>query len=125
MHAVLQSPLRRLLSRSVCEIEYLGRRSGRLIRLPVQYARDGDRIVVVAGAAGTKRWWRNFAGASRAVTVDIAGEHHGGWARVVGSGEPAYERALAVYRKRFDAVPEGGFQLVTIDLVRAWQGIRH
>ena len=96
VQAVLHSPLRRLLSRTVCEIEYLGRRSGRLIRLPVQYARDGDRIVVVAGSAGTKRWWRNFTGAGRPVTVNVAGEQHGGWARVVDKGDPTYEPAVAV-----------------------------
>ena len=71
----------------------------------------------MAGAAGTKRWWRNFVGASRAVTVNVAGKQRGGWARVVGGGEPAYERYLAVYRKRFHALPAGGFRLVTIELV--------
>ena len=57
--ALLRSPLARLLG-GVCELEFTGRRSNRAVRLPVQYARDADRVVVHVGHAAGKRWWRNF-----------------------------------------------------------------
>jgi deazaflavin-dependent oxidoreductase (nitroreductase family) len=116
---VLHSPLHRVLDRSVCEIEYLGRRTGRLLRLPVQYVHDGDRLVVVAGAAGTKQWWRNFTGAGQPVTFTIAGRRRGGWARVVTPAEPGYATAVVEYGRRFGAVPGNDFRLLVIDLVGA------
>jgi hypothetical protein len=100
----------------MCEIEYIGRRTGRLIRLPVQYARDGDRLVVVAGAADTKRWWRNFTGAGQPATVTIAGCRRAGWVRVVAPIEPGYAMAVVEYGKRFRTAPGKGFRLLVIDL---------
>ncbi len=57
---LLQSPLHGLLSNSTALIRYRGRRSGRQITTPVQYAVDGDGLVILVGRPQTKRWWRNF-----------------------------------------------------------------
>ena len=57
---VLRSPLHRLLSGSVDLIRYTGRRSGREITTPTQYARLGDDLVILVGRPETKTWWRNF-----------------------------------------------------------------
>ena len=58
--AVLRSPLYTLLDPGLRELRYRGRRSGRSIALPVMYARDGNRFVVLVGNAPGKSWWRNF-----------------------------------------------------------------
>ena len=57
---VLRSPLHFLVSRSLLMLCYEGRRSSRLRCLPLQYVRDGDTLVIWAGDAPAKTWWRNF-----------------------------------------------------------------
>ena len=59
---LLSSPFHRVLSRSTALIRYSGRRSGRTIVLPVQYAELDDGLVVLVGSPDTKQWWRNFRG---------------------------------------------------------------
>ncbi|MEA2827291.1 MAG: hypothetical protein QOG43_1730 [Actinomycetota bacterium] len=58
--ALLRSPLHRLLSGSTDVIRYRGRRSGRTISTPTQYARVGQDVVILVGKPETKTWWRNF-----------------------------------------------------------------
>ena len=58
--ALLRSPFHRLLSSSTDLIRYRGRRSGRAITMPTQYATCGDLVVILAGRPETKTWWRNF-----------------------------------------------------------------
>jgi hypothetical protein len=58
--AILHSPLRFLLGPGICELAYTGRRSRSLVRLPVQYARDGGLVAILSGGAQDKTWWRNF-----------------------------------------------------------------
>lgn len=57
---VLQSPIHGLLSGSTDLIRYTGRRSGRQITTPTQYARVGDDVVILVGHPERKVWWRNF-----------------------------------------------------------------
>ena len=57
---LLQSPLHGVLSGSVDLIRYEGRRSGRTITTPTQYARFGDDVVIMVGHPDRKAWWRNF-----------------------------------------------------------------
>ena len=100
--ALLRSPAHRIVSGSHVLLSYTGRRSGRRRELPVAYARDGGRLLLLAGRPEGKRWWRNFR-EPRDVEVVVAGERRRGRARVLG-GE-ARERALAAYLGRF---PRGG-----------------
>lgn len=58
--SILRSPAHRLLSGSTDLIRYTGRRTGRTITTPTQYARHGDHLVVLVGRPSTKTWWRNF-----------------------------------------------------------------
>ncbi|MGZ4707863.1 MAG: nitroreductase/quinone reductase family protein [Acidimicrobiales bacterium] len=58
--AVLRSPLHRLLSGSTDLIRYEGRRSGREITTPTQYAQLGDDLVILVGHPERKSWWHNF-----------------------------------------------------------------
>jgi hypothetical protein len=56
----LRSPLHRLLSGSTDLIRYRGRRTGRQVTLPTQYAEWGSGVVILAGRPDTKTWWQNF-----------------------------------------------------------------
>lgn len=56
--ALLDSPLHGLLSGSMAVIEYTGRKSGKTYRVPVEYIRDGDALLVFSQAG--RVWWRNF-----------------------------------------------------------------
>ena len=98
--AVLRSPAHRLLSGVAVELRYTGRRSGRQYVLPVQYARDGSRLIVVPQDPNSKTWWRNFR-TPRSVTVRLAGRLRAGTARVVDRGDPAWEEDRRVYGSRW------------------------
>ena len=57
---LLRSPLHGVLSGSTALIRHTGRRSGRTITTPTQYAPSGEGIVIFVGKWDTKSWWRNF-----------------------------------------------------------------
>ncbi len=116
--ALLRSPAHRLLSGSHLVLAYTGRRSGRRRELPVMYARDGGRLLVVAGRPEGKRWWRNFC-EPREVEALVSGERRRGRGRLLAGKER--EEALSAYLARF---PRGGRALGVHargrgDLVRA------
>ncbi|MGI8334420.1 nitroreductase family deazaflavin-dependent oxidoreductase [Actinomadura scrupuli] len=101
VRAVLRSPLHRLLSGSVLELTYTGRKTGQRHALPVMYATmDGD-LVIIAGRPGGKSWWRNFSARPRQVDIRLRGDHHIADALLLASGTDAYEEALAAYRDRY------------------------
>lgn len=57
---LLRSPFHAVLSGTTDLIRYTGRRSGRRITTPTQYALRGDEVVIFVGRPETKTWWRNF-----------------------------------------------------------------
>ena len=57
---LLRSPFHRLLSGSTDLIRYRGRRTGREITMPTQYAECGSDFVILVARPATKTWWRNF-----------------------------------------------------------------
>lgn len=85
---VLRSPAHRLLSGSTVLLAYEGRRSGRRIVLPTQYARSGDDLVVLVARPETKRWWRNFT-TPRDVDVLVAGQWRAMTGEAVRGADPA------------------------------------
>lgn len=100
--AVLRSPAHRLLSGSTDLLAYEGRRSGRRIVLPTQYARSGDDLVVLVGRPETKRWWRNFT-EPRDVDVLVAGEWHPMTGEAFSGADLSHvaDPLLAAYLERF------------------------
>jgi deazaflavin-dependent oxidoreductase (nitroreductase family) len=78
-----------------------GRRTGRVLRFPVQYAEHGDALVVVPGHPREKTWWRNLTDGPTPVEV----LHGDGWspatAEVLRPGENGHSAALAAYRRRW------------------------
>ncbi|WP_018352476.1 nitroreductase/quinone reductase family protein [Longispora albida] len=100
---ILHSPLHFLLDPGICELAFTGHRTGRLIRLPVMYAKEGPTVVVLAGNAEAKRWWRNFR-SPRPVTVTLAEQALPGTAAVIRASDPGYDEATAIYWARHPGV---------------------
>ena len=88
-------------------LAYEGRRSGRRIVLPTQYARSGDDVVILVGKPETKRWWHNFE-EPRDVDVLLAGEWQPMTGRAIrGAREPVAARPLLeAYLARFPRTVE-------------------
>jgi hypothetical protein len=101
---LLLSPLHPLLSQSVMLVRFTGRRSGRTITLPVQYAMKGDCATVYAAHAARKSWWRSFAVGQLPVTCVIRGARLAGSARLVPAGTDEHAVAAADYRARWPRV---------------------
>jgi len=114
--AVLRSPAHRLLSGMTIELRFTGRRSGRQFTLPVQYARDGDRLLVAVQDPAAKAWWRNFR-TPQEVTVRLRGKLQQGSARFVDPDDPAWDRDRQLYEarwKRFAGRVSGPLVQVTL-----------
>ncbi|MEO6468287.1 MAG: nitroreductase/quinone reductase family protein [Acidimicrobiia bacterium] len=99
---LLRSPLHRVLSGSTDLIRYTGRRSGRVITTPTQYATHGDGVVILVGRPEAKQWWRNFSEA-RDLDVLVRGVWRPMRGRaIVGADEPGTARPLLeTYLARF------------------------
>lgn len=89
--------LHAVLDHGLCRLRYRGRRTGRVVTLPVQYARHGAEVVVYVGGAAGKSWWRNFT-LPYPVEVDVRGERFTGIGRLVRAGTPDWARVRAIYR---------------------------
>src|SRR2546421_4588346 len=102
--AALHAPLlRRLVEPGVCQLQYVGRRTGRIVSLPVMYAGAGHRIVVLSGRAAGKTWWRTFTLPHR-LDVYRRGRWLHGTGCAVARGEPGWAVAAGEYRRRFPRV---------------------
>jgi hypothetical protein len=77
---ILRSPLHGLFSKFTMILTYRGRKSGKLISVPISYFRDGN--VVTNFSNGDRQWWRNLKGGVP-VTVRIQGRDYTGTADLV------------------------------------------
>lgn len=103
---LLRSPLHWLLSRSLMVLSYRGHRSGRHYELPLQYVAQGNRLIVWAGTAEAKTWWRNFTSA-RNVELTLRGRAVLGLANLIDDDERR-ATALRAYFERYPrAAPSG------------------
>lgn len=101
---VLHAPLvHRLLDRAVCELRFTGRRTGRVVTLPVMYASHGGDLVVLVGHAARKTWWRSFT-RPHVVHVRRNGIKYVGIGRTVTAGADGRLAAMGAYRARFPRV---------------------
>ena len=102
---LLRSPFHRVLSGSTDAIRYVGRRSGRTVVTPTQFARSADGIVIMAGHPTTKAWWRNFRqGHDLEVLLDGTWVPMRGVARVGAEDPGATAPLLDTYLTRFPRV---------------------
>jgi len=83
---ILRSQSHRLLSANVAVLRYSERRSGRQFVMPVQCVARDDGVVVLAGRAESKSWWRNLA-VPRGLGYLTAGRWRRTSARVVGGSD--------------------------------------
>jgi len=81
------------LGRALILIRFEGRKSHRWYTTPVAFAREDDRLVVVALAGSA--WWRNLVGGAT-MDVRIEGRWRAGEARVVGADDPAFDELVAI-----------------------------
>jgi F420H(2)-dependent quinone reductase len=119
--AVLRSRVHWLLSGMVVELRYTGRRTAREYVLPVQYAADGERLVVRPQAVKCSNWWRNFH-TPTPVTVRLAGQIRRGTAHLVTVPEPAWEQARRSYTSRWRRPARrmsGPFVVISMDQLSA------
>lgn len=103
---VLRSPLHRMMSKSLLVLTYLGRRSGKTYELPLQYLDVDGRLVIWAGNASEKTWWRNFE-TPAAVIVRLRGSDVDAKASLV--EDPAHRTAaLRAYVDRYPMTTPSG-----------------
>jgi deazaflavin-dependent oxidoreductase (nitroreductase family) len=95
---VLSSRLQTPLSRSLLVLSYIGRRSGRRRATPVQYARFGHDLALVAARASHKSWWRNFRDPAP-VTITLSGRRERGVAELLRGHER--NAGLSAFRARY------------------------
>ncbi|MGB8406485.1 MAG: hypothetical protein WCE30_20715 [Mycobacterium sp.] len=58
-----------LVGRSLVEIRYTGRKSGRSYQTPVNYRVSGDEVAISVMAPDAKSWWRNFLDEGGPITL--------------------------------------------------------
>ena len=104
MLSLLRSPLARLvhLNASLLSLTVTGRQTGRRFTLVVQYVEHEGSILVLAGHAGQKRWWRNLVEPAR-VEYRLDGRQRVGTARVVREPDAWTAGAVAAYVRRYPA----------------------
>jgi hypothetical protein len=124
---LLHSPMRSLMQTKMSAIRYEAATGGQ-IEFPVQYARSGDALIVIAANPETKTWWRHFATPSPA---QLLLDNHGVYC--VGRTLRDTERTAALddYYTTYpgqrvaEEVPVIAFAVkategATTDLARAW-----
>ena len=58
-----------IVGRSLVEIRYTGRKSGRSFQTPVNYRLSGDEVIIGVMSPDSKSWWRNFLGDGGPITL--------------------------------------------------------
>jgi hypothetical protein len=61
----------------IAPITYVGRRSGRVITLPVGYRISGDTVKIGVAMPDHKSWWRNFLGGGAPMSIHFEEERTG------------------------------------------------
>jgi len=98
---VLRGPLGHRLGHNVALLRYHGRRTGLTHELPVQYARDGDRVWILPGAPEHKTWWRNLRDGAE-VDLTLAGRCLRGHSVVLDhTREPEFTEGVSAYLRDF------------------------
>jgi len=114
MSALLRSPLHGLIDRGTMLITFTGRRSARTFTIAVNYARDGDALVVVSQSH--RLWWKNLRGGAP-VRVRLQGRELSGCAessetpKTVAAGMLLMLRQSPALRRHYNIALTGDGQL--------------
>jgi hypothetical protein len=95
---------RGLVGKGLCALRLRGRRTGRLVEFPVQYAASSRDIVIAVGHPESKTWWRNFE-QPHPVDVLLARGWTSGLGRLVPPGDAAHRKLLALHHQAHPRVP--------------------
>lgn len=106
--ALLRSPLRPLLGSGILLLIYRGRRSGGRYTTPVEYVRDGDRLVVLVAHPAGKQWWRNVREDPKVRVMVDGREREAAVTLVVGPGAEADAAWYVAARHRAGRVVGAG-----------------
>ncbi len=93
---LLRSPLHGLISGSVMLVEYTGRKSGKRHTVPVNYVRDGDRLLTISFRQRT--WWRSLPGASVSLRLRLRGRDVPAQTEVITDGPGVADALLDLLR---------------------------
>ncbi|MFC0531715.1 hypothetical protein [Phytohabitans kaempferiae] len=110
--AILRSRLHRLLDSELCELRYRTG-SGRRVTLPVLYATDGGKYVVLIGDSANKRWWRHFL---RPAQLELCrgGSRRTGIGRILARSDPDYQTAVRMHQHRHHVPMQPGDQILLV-----------
>jgi hypothetical protein len=129
---LLRSPARSLMQAKLAAIRYEAVITRKPIEFPVQYARSGGAVVVIAANPDSKSWWRHFTFPSPAQLL-LDGHWHNGVGRTLKG--PERTAALDDYYTTYpgsrvsDEVPVVAFEMESYvgranssisDLTRSW-----
>ena len=112
---VLASPLHDLMSEGVVLLLVTGRRSGRLLQVPVNYLADDGRLTVVTHRR--RRWWRNLASGAP-LRIVLRGEERNAWAWTEDAGEAEVTELLTrLYARSGHTLPAARAEAMARDRV--------
>ena len=90
MRLLLRSPLHGVRSHRLVLLEFRGRRSGRVYRMPVSYWQQSDAHIVCLTSSDWSRWWVNLDGTD--LSIVLRGTTRTAHATLV--NDPALRRTL-------------------------------
>jgi hypothetical protein len=64
---------RRLVGGTLTMVTYRGRRSGKVVSIPVGYEHEGDEVRIGVVMPDKKTWWRNFTGEGHPIAIRLDG----------------------------------------------------
>ena len=98
----MRSPFAELLDSALVVITVTGRRTGRRLSLPVQWAPGADALWVWPAQPGTKRWWRNLLDGAD-VDLRLLGKDVRASGRAITSATDPdrFAIGLSAYQRRF------------------------
>lgn len=98
MRWALNTPgLQRMIGQGVALLKFQGRKSGKLLSIPVSYDRQGDIVTVI-----TKRqreWWHNFESPIE-VEIRLAGRTYTGKAEIQTDADQTLQFMIEYLKKR-------------------------
>ena len=104
------------LCSSLVGLEVRGRRTGRVLRFPVQYAECADGLVVVPAHAQHKTWWRNLRGGPVALQVLWQGDWRPATGEVVMPDDDRHADLGAAYTRRWSKMDAAAEPVVHVVL---------
>jgi hypothetical protein len=101
--ALLRSPLHTVMSRTNVLVTCRGRRTGRIVTLPLRYAQDETGLWIHPARAGQKTWWRNLEDGAP-VTVRLRGRDMAARAEAVRGDHTRVAEGIWAYYRRFPSL---------------------